>query len=105
MIANCFCIGCTCGADGKKDFKIEVEKELKKKEKLFCPNNQELPLKVLGYKYSGVGYIITSKHASGRTIAEKEKRRSTDFIQNTLPTLPLNEKRHFVKKFKNKGLM
>ena len=96
MIGNLWCENCTCKAVGKeKKFEIEINKE---SEKVLCPNNKKLILKLLGTKVS-YGTIIASKHKNGRTPKEKYLRRTDDFIKNTLPRMGGEEKVHFNKKF------
>ena len=51
---------------------------------------------------SAPSVIIASKHSKGRSITERNKRRSDDFIKNTLPTLSKSDKRYFLNKFKKK---
>lgn len=100
-VANCWCEDCKCGAIGNyKKFQITVDDKSKKK-KLPCPNNKKSTLKILGYKTVG-GHIVTTKHAKGRSTAERNKRRTDDFEKNTLPTLTGFERRHFESKRKNK---
>lgn len=52
---------------------------------------------------SAPNYIISSKHAKGRGKEVAKQRRIDDFKKNTMPTLPVGERRYFEKKYgKNK---
>lgn len=100
--ANMWCPDCTCGAKGKeRDFKIEVKSETDKTlTKSSCPNSKnKVTLKHMGFSTLTIGSIDASKKFAGRPHKEREKRRTDDFIKNTYPTLPMEDKRHFAKKF------
>lgn len=95
--ANLWCPDCTCGAKGKeRDFTQEVEKENDKSlNNTKCPNNNKITLKHMGFSSLAIGSIDASKKFAGRSPKERYERRTNDFIKNTLPTLPTQDKLHF----------
>lgn len=101
--ANLWCPDCTCGlkpSDGSRTFQVQVEKENDKSLTTSkCPNNKKITLKHMGFSMLAVGAIDASKKFAGRSPKEREKRRTDDFIKNTLPTLGGSDRKHFEKKF------
>lgn len=99
--ANLWCPDCTCGKSGKeRDFKLEVEKDTDKSlNKTKCPNDNKITLKHMGFSSLAIGVVDVSKKFNGRSPKEREQRRTGDFIKNTLPTLPDQDRMHFQKKF------
>lgn len=51
-----------------------------------------------------ISVIDKNLHSKGRSAKEKESRRINDFKKNIMPTLPREDRSHFERKFKSKGL-
>jgi hypothetical protein len=97
--ANFFCKNCTCGKNG--NFSVEVSSQ---NDAVFCPNSSEpIQLHYMGIDMSTNG-IKTGKFDNGRPKHESEKRRLKNFKDNEFGSLGGFEKKHFEKKFKEKGI-
>lgn len=68
-----------------------------------CPNDVDLPLKLMGETMSG---LIGPKMTKEEVRVDRKKRSTDDFIKNTLPTIDPKSKdgQHFNKKYPRKKL-
>jgi len=99
---NFWCSDCDCDkkfVKGKRDFVAEVKNE-DSNEKVHCPNNPELELKMMG-----IASISIATHerirGKGRKKSEKAARRKESWHNDTAPSIGLDkhERAHFGKKF------
>jgi len=100
VVGNFWCVDCTCGKTNhsERSFTAEVE-DADSKEEIFCPNDEDVKLKLMGIK--GPAIVTGDNKAHGRSAKEKAQRRKTSFHDqvSTQMQLDATEKRHFGKKF------
>lgn len=101
VIGNFWCGNCTCGQldHNKKSFKAEID-DVDSEEKVFCPNNHDIELKLLGAEAFTLA-THESIRGKGRSEKEKRERRQKSFHEQVSTQMKLDpaEKRHFEKKF------
>ncbi len=100
MTGNFWCMDCDCEKNhNQRNFTAPIE-SADSKEEVFCPNNKDLKLKLMGVKTFTIATHERIR-GKGRSAAEKAIRRKESFHDqvSTKMQLDATERRHFGKKF------
>ena len=100
VVGNFWCANCTCGKEGReRDFSADIESP-DSEEEIFCSNNKELKLKLMGTSSFSIQTHERSR-GKGRSAGEISSRRKESFHDQVSTKMHLDktERAHFGKKF------